>query len=61
VVAGGFATGAAGFLGPAGAALLVRPGDYRLMIGGICAVLGCVIVLTFLVTRRLAMDKTAPV
>ena len=34
VVAGGFATGAAGFFGPAGAALLVRPGDYGLMIGG---------------------------
>ena len=61
VVAGGFATGSAGFLGPAGAALLVRPGDYSLMIGGICAVLGFVIVVTFVVTRRLAMDKTAPV
>jgi hypothetical protein len=61
VVAGGFATGTAGFLGPAGAALLVRPGDYSLMIGGICAVLLFVIVVTFAVTRRLAMDKAAPV
>jgi hypothetical protein len=61
VVAGGFATGSAGFLGPAGAALLVRPGDYSLMISGICAVLAFVIVVTFVVTRRLAMDKTAPV
>jgi predicted MFS family arabinose efflux permease len=58
VVAGGFATGMAGFLGPAGAALLVRPGDYSLMIAGICAVLVFVIVVTFVVTRRLAMDKT---
>lgn len=61
VVAGGFATGSAGFLGPAGAALLVRPGEYAGVIGGICAVLVFVIIVTFVVTRRLAMDKAAPV
>lgn len=58
VVAGGFATGAAGFFGPAGAAMLVRPGDYRLMILGVIGVLLAVIVITAIVARRLPMDKT---
>lgn len=57
VVAGGFATGAAGFLGPAGAALLVRPGDYSLMITGVIVVLLAVIALTAVIARRLSMDK----
>lgn len=57
VVAGGFATGSAGFLGPAGAALLVRPGDYSWMILGVIAVLVLVIVMTLWVGRRLSMDK----
>lgn len=61
VVAGGFATGSAGFLGPAGAALLVRPGDYRFMIAGVIATLLLVVLITGLVTRRLSVDKTAAV
>lgn len=61
VVAGGFATGLAGFLGPACAALLVRPGDYGLMLMGVCASLLGVIVLTAWATRRLMMDKSAAV
>ena len=59
MVAGGFATGAAGFAGPAIAALLVRPADYSLLLNTICAGLLIVIVLTWWVTRRRAMGNGA--
>lgn len=54
VVAGGFATGTAGFLGPAGAALLVLPGSYWRVLTAIGAALVVVVILTRFVTRRLA-------
>lgn len=58
VVAGGFATGAAGFLGPAGAALLVAPGHYVNMLLGVGACLVVVILLTRFVTLRIgAVDN----
>ncbi|MEM1413098.1 MAG: MFS transporter, partial [Pseudomonadota bacterium] len=60
VVAGGFATGSAGFLGPAGAALLVRPDDYRLMILGVIVTLAMVIVITALLARQLPLDNDRP-
>lgn len=57
VVAGGFATGAAGFAGPAIAAMLVRPGDYSLLLNVISAGLLLVVVLAWRVTRRIKLDK----
>ena len=54
VVAGSFATGAAGFLGPAGAALLVLPGDYSRMLFAIIICLLVSIIFTRFVTLRLA-------
>lgn len=57
VVAGGFATGAAGFAGPAIAALLVRPDDYSLMLNAVSAGLFVVVALTWWVTRRGIRDK----
>lgn len=54
VVAGGFATGAAGFAGPAIAALLVRPGDYSLMLNAVTVGLVLVVILTAWVTRHTA-------
>lgn len=56
VLAGSFATGMAGFAGPAAAALVVRPGDYSLLLWGVVAGLGVVVLLTRFVTLRLAMD-----
>lgn len=53
VVAGSFATGAAGFIGPAGAAMLVMPGDYWRMLMAILVSLLVVIAMTRFVTHRL--------
>lgn len=53
VVAGGFATGAGGFLGPAGAAALVGPGSYSLMLYAVIICLLLANVLARLVTLRL--------
>lgn len=57
VVAAGFATSTAGFVGPAMAAMLVQPGDYRLLLHVVAAGLLLVILLTRLATRPAAMDK----
>ncbi len=46
VVAAGFATSTAGFVGPAMAAMLVQPGDYRLLLHVVAAGLLLVILLT---------------
>ena len=53
VVAGGFATGFAGFIGPATAASLVRPGDYSTLLMSCFAVCFMVILLMRYVTARI--------
>lgn len=52
VVAGSFATGLAGFVGPAVAATLIRPGDYSVMLMTCIAVCLVVILLARYVTAR---------
>ena len=52
VVAGGFATGAGGFLGPAVAAALVGPGRYGLMLYTVIACLVLANVMARVVTLR---------
>jgi MFS family permease len=53
VVAGAFATGAGGFVGPAGAAMLVSPGHYNTMLMAIIVCMALVVVFTLFVTLRL--------
>ncbi len=53
VVAGGFATGFAGFIGPATAASLVRPGDYSTLLMSCVVVCFMVILVMRYVTARI--------
>ena len=55
VVAGGFATGFAGFIGPATAASLVSPGDYSTLILSCVTVCLAVILLMRYVTARVTL------
>ena len=61
VVAGGFVTSLAGFAGPATAALLVMPGDYRRLLLVVAMGLILVVVLTYLATHRRVNGQNNPV